>query len=141
MAEKYSDRRSPKGQKIGAFGFGVLIALLPIAVGVLLNPSSAGEFTGGRYELVIIALTIGLTLGHYIGLALISPSHQDVYAAIGAFLTVAIAFTSISFLGAGWSDTVRSVAVVLIAMFALILGYYTRVITNKEWGSCLDAHE
>lgn len=113
------------------FMFGALLALLPVAAGVLLNPSAAVDFTGGRYELLLIALTIGLTIGHYLGLGILGERSEDLFAAVGAFLTISISFIALAYFGVGVTGTLSVIAVLFISMAVLIFGYYSEVIVNK----------
>lgn len=119
-------------KRIAGFGFGVLLALLPVAAGYLLNPSSAVEFTGGRYELLAIGLFVGFSTGHYIGLSLGMERDANLYAAIGAFLTISVAYSGLAYAGTASTGTLGAIGVLVIAMLLLILGHYSGVIAEKE---------
>lgn len=132
MTDTVADAPSEKRRRIAGFFFGVLLALLPVAAGLLLNPSSGISFTGGRYELLAIGLFVGFSTGHYLGLALGVNPNENLYAAIGAFLTIALAYSVLAFTGLGISGGLGTIAVLFISTFLLILGHYSGVIASKE---------
>lgn len=132
MEDNKEDASLQKRKRIAGFFFGVLLALLPVAAGYLLNPTSAVNFTGGRYELLTIGLFIGLSMGHYLGLALGANPDENLYAAIGAFLTISIAYATLSYVGIGSTDTIGAITVLFISTFLLILGHYSGIIADKE---------
>jgi hypothetical protein len=132
MADDIDDAPSEKRKRIAGFFFGVLLALLPVAAGLLLNPSPAVGFTGGRYELLAIGLFVGFSTGHYIGLAIGVSPDENLYAAVGAFLTISVVYALLSYFGTGTIGTLGAIAVLFISTFLLILGHYSGVIADKE---------
>lgn len=121
-----------KRKRIAGFFFGILLALLPIAAGLALNPSPATDFTAGRYQLLAIALCAGFTTGHYLGLAIGAEQDVNLCAAIGAFLTISLAVAVIAYTGFGFIGSLGAIAVLGIALFLLILGHYSGILASDE---------
>lgn len=115
-----------------AFLFGVLLSLLVIVAGLYLNPGKVSNLSGGRYELLFIGLFIGLSTGHYIGLALGTESDVNLAAAVGAFLTISVSYLYLTLPKNGLPGLSSPGAVLVIATFLLILGHYSRVIDDTE---------
>lgn len=121
-----------KRRRIAAFLAGILLAALAIVAGLYLNPEEATTFTAGRYQLLFIGLFIGVSTGHYIGIALGENRSVNVAAADGAFLTIFVAFIGITFFGSGLSGLIGPVGILVISTFLLILGHYSRLIVENE---------
>ena len=120
-------------QKIGAFIAGIIFALLIIGAGFYLNPEETSDFIGGRYQLILMALFIGISTGHYLGISLGHQFDINVAAAIGLFLTLSIAFLYIS-IPDGFEITAifSPGGLLVLSSLLLILGHYSHLIAYNQ---------
>lgn len=132
------DWRGLEGRQIvSAFFAGILLALLTVLAGFYLNPEGTMSFTAGRYQILFVALFIGLSTGHYFGLSLGSRMNVNVAAATGAFLTISASFIGVMYFGGGFSALAGPGGLLVIATFLLILGHYSGLLSEnkpvEEW--------
>lgn len=133
MSDDTDGGLSDRQRRYAGFLFGTFLTLVPVAIALILRPEAASELTGGEIELVLIALTIGLTMGHYLGRAITTKGDADLYTALGAFVTITFALLAVTYLGLGTTMTIATAGLIFLLMASLILGYASEVITNKEW--------
>ena len=119
-------------QIITAFVTGALLSVLLVVAGVYLNPEEAAEFTAGRYQLLFAALFIGVSTGHYIGISLGEKPDVNVAAAVGAFLTISIAFVWMTATSGGLSELAGPGGVLVISAFLMIGGHYSLLIAENR---------
>lgn len=125
--------RPERSRKYAAFIAGAIFAFLLLGAGTYLNPSGATEFVGGRFQYILIALFIGISTGHYLGISIGNRFDINVAASLGAFITLSLSFLYISIpQGIDTSVLFSPGGLLVLSGVLLILGHYSHLIDENE---------
>lgn len=135
--EEEGDWEAPRlSHKVAAFICGGLLPILLLGVGIFLNPGDPSGFFGGRFQLLLGAMFIGVSTGHFLGVSLGEEINRILAAAVGAFLTLSAVFIY----GIYYEQaTILTLPGGILTGFAiaLILGHYSGLIAKihaiEEW--------
>lgn len=127
--EEEGDWEAPDVSHIAAaFLCGALLPVLLLGIGVYLNPENPSGFFGGRFQLLLAALFIGISTGHFLGIALGGGIDRILAAAVGAFLALSGAFVYTIYMEDGTGILFGPGGLLAGFAFVLILGHYSDLI-------------
>ena len=123
----------PKSSPITSVASGITLALLvmSLVVAIVIEPDVVA--IEEKFKLIFASLFLGVSIGHFMGEALIDEGENKKYALLGLFTTLGIGFLGYLFWGQGTSLFSGSIAGVLaFPILCLILSHHNGLIAESE---------
>lgn len=125
MSQKYSPVTSV------AAGIMLALAVMSLVVAIVVKPDVIP--IEEKFKLVFASVFLGVSIGHFMGEALIDEGENKKYALLGLFTTLAIGFLGYLVWGQGTTVFSGSIAGVLVfPILCLILSHHSALIADSE---------